>query len=255
MNVKQLAKEILLKTCSPRMRHGVRRAYVVHRIMRNQHYREPEMALIRKLVQNGDAALDAGANVGVYTSELALAVGSLGKVYSFEPVAENYDILTALIQKAHLHNVFPYRAALGATSGECQFVVPDMNGFTGYYWAHEYKPGDRGKSETVNMTTIDELRQSGAILPLNFIKCDVEGGELGVVLGAQQAIRSNRPGWLIEVSRDTSREVFDALHDFGYRALVLEDGLRETEGYLDHEFSNYFFLHPQSPCWERARPR
>jgi len=212
------------------------------------------MKLIRSLVFFGDSVADVGANVGVYTMELSSAVGPKGKVYSFEPIAENYDILTSLLRKAHLKNVFPFHAALGSVSAEGEMVVPDMEGFVGYYWAHLAKPEEQGRRENVKVLTLDQLAGAGTISRLDFVKCDVEGGELNVIVGGLATIRSQKPGWLVEVSRETSGAVFGFLQEEGYRAFVLDGRLVETEKYRDKEFSNYFFLHPRSVCWERARP-
>src|SRR5262247_3697198 len=99
LRLKQVGKQLLLRTCRPELQHAIRRAYTLYQITHNRYYREPEMTLIPFLVGKGDSAFDIGANVGVYTSELASAVGAAGKVYSFEPVQENYDILKALIRR------------------------------------------------------------------------------------------------------------------------------------------------------------
>ena len=90
-------------------------------------------------------------------------------------------------------------------------------------------------------------------LRLHFIKCDAEGGELDIILGALELIRSDRPGWLLEVSRDNSSELFRLLQELGYRAFVYDgQKLTPTEGYRDKQFSNYFFFHPDSKIWSRA---
>jgi hypothetical protein len=72
------------------------------------------------------------------------------------------------------------------------------------------------------------------------------GPELEVIKGALRIIASQLPGWLLEVSRETSDEVFRMLKNFGYRAFVYEGRLVEVDGYRDKEFSNYFFLHRKS---------
>jgi hypothetical protein len=89
-----------------------------------------------------------------------------------------------------------------------------------------------------------ELFRRQIVTRLDFIKCDVEGGELEVIRGAQQLLKSERPGWLMEVSRSTSKEVLQAFHDLGYRAFVFNGRLTETVNYRDKEFSNYFFFTP-----------
>src|SRR5207244_10849576 len=140
---------------------------------------------------------------------------SRGMVYSFEPVHANYNILTALIRKASLHNVVPIQAALGSKLTECEVVVPDMSGFTGYYWAHLAEPEERGRGELVPMLTLDELYKRRTIRRLDFIKCDVEGSELDVILGGLTTIQAEKPGWPIEVSKKTSDDVLRALRNLG----------------------------------------
>jgi hypothetical protein len=93
---------------------------------------------------------------------------------------------------------------------------------------------------------LDDLWKEGAIPRLDFIKCDVEGAELEVIRGALDLIRSQLPGWLVEVSRKTSYELFRVLKDLGYKAFVFDKQLVQTDLYRDKEFSNYFFLHPKT---------
>jgi len=243
---KRVLKWVIFKSCRPKLQHRLRRMYSLYQIMHNTYSREPEMALIGSLVQPGDYVADIGANVGVYTRELSLAVGQKGKVYSFEPLRENYDILAALLRKARLDNVFSYRAAVGSRETQCEMLIPEMSGFTGFYWAHLASPGDKGGREMVDVLMIDELFKHRAIDHLDFIKCDVEGGELEVLRGAINLVHSHRPGWLMEVSRETSEEIFRLFHELGYQAFVYSGQLIPVDAYRDREFSNYFFLHPQS---------
>jgi FkbM family methyltransferase len=252
VNPKPLVKDLILKACGPTLRHKLRRMHVVHEILHDLHARETDMALLKPLVAEGDWVADVGANVGIYTKELSRLVGREGKVFSFEPVGENYDILTTLVRKARLENVSPFRVALGSGLTQCEVVIPNMTGFMGYYWAHLAQPGEQGRRERIDVLTLDDLYKRQIIARLDFIKCDVEGGELQVILGGREILQDQRPGWLLEVSRDTSGSVFQALHDLGYRAFVFDDQLTETSSYRDKEFSNYFFFHPQSTCWSRA---
>jgi FkbM family methyltransferase len=196
-------------------------------------------------VSRGNAVADIGANAGVYTKELSSLVGPDGRVYAFEPILDTFEILQCVIQKVPLSNVASFNAALGSQSAECEMVIPNL-GFTGYYWAHLARSGDTGRREKVKVLTLDQLWKSNTIPRLDFIKCDVEGGELEVIRGGLELIRSQLPGWLLEVSRDTSNELFKILKEFGYRAFVYDKSLIETEAYRDKEFSNYFFLHPKT---------
>jgi FkbM family methyltransferase len=249
-----LAKYLVLKVCGSELQQKIRRLYLVHQVTKNRGSREPEMRVLKSLVFGGESVADIGANAGVYTIALASLVGSSGAVYSFEPIAANYDILQTVINKAHLSNVRPFRAALGIRLERHEMVIPDLEGFTGYYLARLADSSDTGRRELVDVLTLDELWQRKTIVRLDFVKCDVEGSELDVIRGGLLLIKDQRPGWLLEVSRQASDMVFSVLTQLGYRAFVYDKQLIHTDSYMDNEFSNYFFFHPDSKIWSRALP-
>jgi FkbM family methyltransferase len=246
---KTIAKNFIAKALSPALQHKLRRFYLTRNVLGGREFHEVDMNALPALIAAGDEVADIGANVGAYTKQLSTLVGTNGRVHAFEPVAANYDILQTVVRKGRLANVQLHRLALGATLEQREIAVPDLGGFTGYYWAHVAKPGESG--ETVTVSTLDELSRLGTIARLDFIKCDVEGFELEVLRGARQLIATQHPAWLIEVSRDTSADVFSTLLGSNYRAFVYDGRLHETDGYQDKRFSNYFFFHPQSKAWSR----
>jgi len=64
-------------------------------------YEKDETAFVQRTVKPGQCALDLGANIGFYTMLLAGAVGPEGKVYAFEPLAENADLLERSMAENH----------------------------------------------------------------------------------------------------------------------------------------------------------
>jgi FkbM family methyltransferase len=243
---KEILKKLVLKTCSPQLQRTLRASFLVRQVINSRGHREPEMEVLKALISAGDSVADIGANVGVYTKELSSLVSPTGHVYSFEPILETFEILETVISKAHLSNVCSFNAALGSKLAEHEMLIPELGGFTGYYWAHFAQTGESGRREKVKVLTLDELWKTNTIRRLNFIKCDVEGSELEVIRGASDLIRSQFPGWLLEVSRETSNEVFKMFKDLGYQAFVYNNWLVETDDYRDKEYSNYFFLHPKT---------
>lgn len=251
---KEILKGLVLRTCSPGVQKELRRWYVVRDVLRASKHEEPEAALLPSLIRSGDSVADIGANVGYYTRQLASLVGRDGRVYSFEPLAENFEILETVVRKGHLENVRCFRTALGSQPGLRELVIPNMKGFTGTYWAHFAHPGDSGRREPVKVLSLDTLWKKRAIPQLDFIKCDVERAELEVLEGGRDLIRSRHAGWLLEVSQKTSGDVFSLFHAEGYHAFVYAGKLAPTEQYREGEFSNYFFLHPESVLWRRILP-
>jgi len=251
---KEFLKRLLSATTSASFRHWLRRYYLARVVVRKRYRPEREIDVLKALVSLGDFVADVGANIGTYTMEFSSLVGPGGRVFSFEPVAENYDILTTVIRSAHLANIQSFYAALGSRAGKVEILIPDLGGFADYYWAHVATSGEGGRRELVEVVALDTLWKDKTISRLHFIKCDVEGSELEVIRGGIELIRSQRPGWLIEVSRDTSQDVFGLMTNLGYCSFVYADTLVRTTGYRDKEFSNYFFLHPKSALWARLAP-
>jgi len=250
-----LFKSLFRRALSPALQQRLRRLYLTREIAKNTGEGEFELGVVLRFIQPGDQVLDVGANVGTYTVALSSLVGAQGQVYSFEPVAANFEILESVRRKMNLTNVRLFRAAVGSRSGETRMVVPDRKDFTGYYQAHIAKPMDEGgQSERVTVHALDGLRQQGILQHVDFMKCDVEGSELEVLRGSENLIKSLKPALLIEVSRETSNEVFRFLQDLNYRAFVLAGSLTETETYRDGEFSNYFFFSEDWPHWRRVLP-
>ena len=154
---KEALKKLILGVTTPRFQQTLRRAYLTRRVSKMQGYREPEMELLTSLVKAGDSVADIGANVGAYTVQLSILAGPSGHVYSFEPILENYEILESVVKKARLLNVSTFRAALGEKQSKSEMVVPNLGGFTGYYWAHFAKAGESGQHQMVNVCRLDDL--------------------------------------------------------------------------------------------------
>ena len=69
--------------------------------------------------------------------------------------------------------------------------------------------------------------------PAGFIKCDVEGHELDVLVGAERVLREDRPVLLVESVDDRptagqTGRVFDHLRGLGYDGWFFEHGRRRS---------------------------
>ena len=250
---KALIKTLMVKTLPSKIVRMARCFYTSRQVLNNGGHRERELEIVHAFLRNGDRVADIGASVGIYTKEFSTLVGGNGKVYAFEPLVENFDILKNVTQKANLSNVRLFQAALGSKKEQREIVIPDLDGFSGYYWAHLARPNESGRREITEVFTLDELWDANEIEGVDFIKCDVEGGELEVLKGGQNLLKAQHPALLFEVSLITSERIFHDLHSLGYRAFVYGEGLIETETFRDGEFANHFFIHPKSKIWNRVQ--
>jgi FkbM family methyltransferase len=244
----------LLKTAVPAgLLMKFRAAYLTGKVIHRKARREHAMNALPSLVKPGDSVADLGANLGMYALEFSELAGPSGKVYSVEPIASNFQILEAVVRKGGLANVQIYRAAIGSQAGRQEMIIPNGNGFTGFYAAHFNRGSEEGSIETVDVFALDDLWKQNEMQNLDFIKADVAGAELDVIAGAKSLMGTLRPGLLMGVSRRTGDNTLNALKDLGYRAFLYRDRLVETSNYFAANPYHHFFLHPESKCWERAR--
>lgn len=158
-----------------------------------------ELAFAERFLQPGHNVLDIGAHHGLYTLLASKVSGSRGKVVSFEPSPRENAALRRNLALNHCHNVLAEDLALGDQEGECVLHVIDQ-GETGCNSLRAPSSGGSSSPVRVRITTLDHWLADHPIGPVHFIKLDVEGGELGVLKGAEKLLtQPPRPVILAEV--------------------------------------------------------
>lgn len=170
-----------------------------------------ETAILNNLLKADDTVLDIGANVGFHSLFFSLKVGPLGKVLSFEPLAENYRMLTLNKVINNLDNVDLYQALVGAESKinmHPVFSVDPRNlGATKFS-----REATAQTASPLMQLKIDDLQ----LEKCNLLKIDVEGMEQYVLEGAQKTLEELRPVVFYEQNSQKSfieiQEKFDRLN-------------------------------------------
>lgn len=194
-------------------------------IVRGQYERE-EVAFLRRLLRPGDRAVDVGAHIGFFTVHMAAAVGPAGRVYAFEPLARNADLLERSVAENRFQDRVTFqRAAVGAAAGQATLTYAEETLNTG----GAYLLPDGGEPLTGNVrrrVPIVALDDQPLARPVRVIKMDVEGAEPQVLRGAARLLREDRPTILSEVhpaqlaraSGVTADQFLSELRTYGYRA-------------------------------------
>jgi len=233
--------------------HRFKKAYYAYLLKRApKEWIENDSLIVQKLISPGDTVIDIGANIGFYTRFLSGQVGPAGRVYSFEPIPQTFEILANNVRKIAITNAELLNYALSDTDRSETMVIPT------YRWGSECWYDARVKTEradpswrTIKVKTIrlDNLF-AGAARKIAFIKCDANYHELAVLRGALATIRASRPAMLIEVSPDpdnpstTAFETFNLLRGEGYRPYCF-DGSTLDARRAGQRSQNYFFLTPE----------
>ena len=192
---------------------------------------EPELRLLPELVDPTRAAIDVGANRGVWTHRLATLCP---RVYAYEPNPKMFAILEA----ARPANAVVQRVALSDQTGTASLKVPkSKRGYSNQHASLETNwPGftDVGVVE-VATARLDDLD----LEPCGFIKIDVEGHEPAVIAGAGCLIARDRPTLLVELEERHSDRSIEAsiasVEALGYETFVYKNGALQPIAAFDPE--------------------
>jgi len=151
-------------------------------------------------VRAGDTVLDVGANVGTHAVFFSHLVRANGRVLAFEPLPPNIGALRETIgRRSRAPNIRVIQRAVGnpAQAGsEVTITAPGDDLTQASLRRHdagswETSPGIR--EYTVALTSLDSEREVQGLSSIDFVKIDVEGGELDVLKGAVQTLGRHYP--------------------------------------------------------------
>lgn len=232
--------------------------------MRLGTFEKPETAVILRELKRSQVFVDVGANLGYYS---LLALKHQKRVVAFEPQAQNLKCLFRNLEAngwSQGAEVFPMALAersgvltLFGASGPSASLVEGWAGYSSRF------------RQTVPVTTLDRILEGQYRNERLLIKIDVEGAELGVLLGASATLtRQPRPAWLVEVCLNEYHPggnpnflaIFELFWSKGYQASIA-DGARidraDVERWLrngrtDTGSFNYLFTAPEPAARDRA---
>ena len=185
-------------------------------------FEEKETEFVRRTVQEDWVCLDIGACFGWYSVLLSRLVGKGGEVHAFEPVPDNRECLQNNLALNGCTNVEVNPFGLGDQPMTTQIYVP-VDGVSGSLRAHAKLA--KCRVVQVDISTVDHYVTSQGLGRLDFIKADIEGAELLMLKGAQDALQKYKPILMLEIQSSSTRlfdyepkEIFNMLHSLGYRA-------------------------------------
>ncbi|MBB4480087.1 FkbM family methyltransferase [Rhizobium etli] len=157
----------------------------------------------RELIDDGDLVLDIGANVGSHTLPLAQLVGGAGKVISFEPTAHafakqkaNISLNPTLAQRIDAHQMMLMASASEAMP-EAVYSSWPLEIAEDLHCEHH---GRLMSTEGARLGTLDETLRDLGVGKVDFIKLDVDGNELAVLLGATVTLKKFQPRIMLELA-------------------------------------------------------
>ncbi len=172
------------------------RARLLYRAHRYRWKLDPaEIAFVLAHARPGTTAIDIGAHKGGYAYWMARGVGPEGRLIAFEPQPELAARLRLAFQGAR--NVTIENRGLSNLNGQLTLNVPGTGPSPGASFEAARATAPAARRFEVDVSTLD-ARLAGPHPRVSLIKCDVEGHELAVFMGAERTLRTERPALLFE---------------------------------------------------------
>jgi FkbM family methyltransferase len=184
---------------------------------------------------------DIGASIGLFAWH-ALRVAPEAEVHLFEPDATNIALLKRTVASNKLSRVHLWEGAVGAVTGEIDFLVDDVSGATGSIKDHTANPRSLHAAyglsarRRVKSISLDNYLDRSSVEPRSpVLKIDVEGAEREVLEGAVGTVGRYRPYIIVECQHRGDFEALRGLRYAGY-ALLENDNYLLVPCERDQEF-------------------
>jgi len=132
-------------------------------------------------IKPSDIVLDIGGNIGAFT---VFAARTAKKVYVYEPLKENYDLLNENVKLNGLNNVKSFNFAVSDRVGKEEFFIGKGN----IGGSSLYEKSYSNKKIEVHSVTLKKVFSDNNIKRINFLKLDAEGAEYKILLNAPKAL-------------------------------------------------------------------
>ncbi len=182
-----------------------------------------------RLADDGELALDVGANIGQMTSVLARAVGARGRVMAFEPHPDVFFELSGnagrWLEADDTATIELHNCAASSCTGRAELCMAHT--FRGNRGTASLAPGARAYARLaavpVRVVRLDEAVGEERV---GVMKLDVEGHELEVLRGATRLLADHRIRDIVfEEIRQPPTPVTRLLEGCGYSIFSLDQAL------------------------------
>ncbi|MFA5797275.1 MAG: FkbM family methyltransferase [Candidatus Woesearchaeota archaeon] len=174
-------------------------------------------------IHENDTVIDIGAHIGSFTL-YAARFANKGKIYSFEPLPENYSILIKNIRRNNIKNIATYKMAISRHTGTSYLHLYD-GVHTGSSSLYERNSNKKIQIKTI---TLEKFIIENGIKQIDFIKMDCEGAEYEILF--------NTPEKILRMIKKISMEYHDSINRHKHNELMTFFRKKGFSARLDGEF-------------------
>ena len=124
-------------------------------------------------IHDNDIVIDVGAHIGLFAL-FASQFCKHGKIFCFEPIKENYELLIENINSNKIKNIIPFNFAVSKTSDSVKiFLNDDYSGHSMFLETNNFV--------IVKSKSLHDIFSENNIQECNFLKLDCEGAEYEII--------------------------------------------------------------------------
>ncbi len=211
-------------------------------VTKNIKYDRLTRKILKKLLRQNDNCIDIGCHHGEIL-DLIIKYAPRGNHYAFEPIPHLFTKLGAKYKERT--TVFPY--ALSDTAGKTTFNhVRNAPAYSGIKKRRYDIANPEIEEIVVEMKCLDDVISKDE--RIHFIKIDVEGNEFGVLKGAKNLLKKEKPVILFECGKGASdyygtkpSDIYTFLTgDIGLNIFTLSAFLKKGKALSSGDFDNFF---------------
>lgn len=168
-----------------------------------------------------DIVVDIGAHAGIFTI-LASYYAKKGKVYSFEPMKENFELLKENIRLNSANNVQAINKAVSDKNGKLKFYVSQTKNKG---QNSIFKLGESQKEIRIEKISFKDFLK--AIPKIDFLKIDCEGAEYEILFSLSKEELKKIKKISMEFhnyGKYIGDDLAKFLHNNGFRIKLIKDG-------------------------------
>lgn len=124
-------------------------------------------------INKEDIVIDIGAHIGLF-SLFASQYCKNGKIFSYEPIKENYNLLKENIEVNKIENIISFNSAVSKQTNKLKIFINSDDS------AHSIFESEKNFIE-VDSTTIKSIFDKNKIKNCNLLKFDCEGAEYQII--------------------------------------------------------------------------
>ena len=218
-------------------------------------FEKNEIHFNERFLKPGMTVLDIGAHHGLYALLASKLVRNEGRVICFEPSTREARKLQWNLRINRCRNVRLERIALGSVEGDGELYVVQGKATA----CNSMRPPNLVKPQptkrvTISVCSLDVFIENAKLQGVDYVKLDVEGGELEVLRGGNRLLTEGSPIFQIEIEGKRTmpwgyqpERIVSLMLSHGYEFYsCLDDGSLSPVDLPPDQFDGNFIAVPRS---------